>query len=38
MDLRVLQGIGPRVAVHTIADVWMSPWPAYEDIKLKDQP
>jgi peptide/nickel transport system substrate-binding protein len=37
MDLRVLQGIGPRVAVHTIADVWQSPWPAYEDIRLKGQ-
>ena len=36
MDLRVLQGIGPRVAVHTITDIWQSPWPSYEDIKLKE--
>jgi peptide/nickel transport system substrate-binding protein len=36
MDLRVLQGIGPRVAKHTITDVWMSPWPAYEDVEVKD--
>ena len=36
MDLRALQGIGPRVAVHTITDVWQSPWPSYEDIKLKE--
>jgi peptide/nickel transport system substrate-binding protein len=35
MDLRVLMGIGPRVAKHTITDVWMSPWPAWEDIELK---
>ena len=35
MDLRVLQGIGPRVAKHTITDVWMSPWPSYEDMTLK---
>jgi peptide/nickel transport system substrate-binding protein len=36
MDLRVLQGIGPRVVKHTIADVWMSPWPSYEDVEVKD--
>ncbi len=36
MDLRVLMGIGPRVAKHTITDVWMSPWPSYEDIELKN--
>jgi peptide/nickel transport system substrate-binding protein len=35
MDLRVLIGIGPRVAKHTITDIWMSPWPAVEDIELK---
>jgi peptide/nickel transport system substrate-binding protein len=35
MDLRVLMGIGPRVARHTITDIWMSPWPAWEDIELK---
>jgi peptide/nickel transport system substrate-binding protein len=36
MDLRVLVGVGPRIAKHTITDVWMSPWPAYEDIELKN--
>jgi peptide/nickel transport system substrate-binding protein len=35
MDLRVLQGVGPRIAKHTITDVWMSPWPSYEDMTLK---
>ena len=35
MDLRTLNGIGPRVAKDTITDVWMSPWPSYEDIELK---
>jgi peptide/nickel transport system substrate-binding protein len=35
MDLRVLMGVGPRVTRHTITDIWMSPWPAYEDIELK---
>jgi peptide/nickel transport system substrate-binding protein len=36
MDLRALMGVGPRVAKHTITDIWMSPWPAYEDIELKN--
>jgi peptide/nickel transport system substrate-binding protein len=36
MDLRVLMGIGPRIAKHTVTDIWMSPWPAYEDIELKN--
>jgi peptide/nickel transport system substrate-binding protein len=36
MDLHTLNGIGPRVAKHTITDVWMSPWPSYEDIELKN--
>jgi peptide/nickel transport system substrate-binding protein len=35
MDLRVLMGIGPRIAKHTITDIWMSPWPAVEDVTLK---
>ena len=35
MDLRALMGIGPRIAKHTITDVWMSPWPAVEDVTLK---
>ena len=35
MDLRTLNGIGPRVAKHTITDVWLSPFPSYEDVELK---
>ena len=35
MDLRVLMGVGPRVAKHTITDIWMSPFPSYEDMTLK---
>jgi peptide/nickel transport system substrate-binding protein len=35
MDLRALMGVGPRVAKHTITDVWMSPFPSYEDMELK---
>jgi len=34
-DLRALMGVGPRVAKHTITDVWMSPFPSYEDIEIK---
>lgn len=34
-DFRALMGIGPRVAKHTIGDVFLSPFPAYEDIELK---
>jgi ABC-type transport system substrate-binding protein len=34
-DLRALMGVGPRVAKHTITDVWMSPFPSYEDVTLK---
>jgi ABC-type transport system substrate-binding protein len=37
MDLRALMGVGPRVAEHTITSVAMSPFPSYEDLKLKDQ-
>jgi peptide/nickel transport system substrate-binding protein len=36
MDLRVLIGIGPRIAKHTITDVWMSPFPSWEDATLKN--
>ena len=36
MDLRTLNGIGPRVIKHTITDVWMSPFPSYEDMEVKD--
>jgi peptide/nickel transport system substrate-binding protein len=35
-DLRALMGVGPRVAKHTITDVWMSPFPSYEDVTLKN--
>jgi peptide/nickel transport system substrate-binding protein len=35
MDLRVLMGVGPRIARHTITEIWMSPFPSYEDIELK---
>ena len=37
MDLRALMGVGPRIAKHTITDVWMSPFPSFEDATLKDQ-
>ena len=36
MDLRALMGVGPRVAKHTVTDIWMSPFPSYEDIELKN--
>jgi peptide/nickel transport system substrate-binding protein len=35
-DLRARMGVGPRVTKHTITDVWMSPFPSYEDMELKD--
>src|SRR5712675_3603069 len=35
MDLRALMGIGPRVTKHTVTDVWMSPFPSYEDMEIK---
>jgi peptide/nickel transport system substrate-binding protein len=35
MDLRLLSGVGPRIAKHTITDVWMSPFASAEDIELK---
>ena len=37
MDLRGLNGIGPRVAEHTINSIPMYPFPAYEDVRLKAQ-
>jgi peptide/nickel transport system substrate-binding protein len=36
MDLRALMGVGPRVVRHTITDVWMSPFPSYEDMEIKE--
>jgi peptide/nickel transport system substrate-binding protein len=35
MDLRALMGVGPKVTKHTITDVWMSPFPSYEDMEIK---
>ncbi|HJU20844.1 MAG TPA: ABC transporter substrate-binding protein [Stellaceae bacterium] len=35
MDLRALNGIGPRVIKDTIGDVWLDPFPSYEDIVIK---
>jgi len=35
IDFRALMGIGPRVTKHTIGDVWMSPFPSYEDVEIK---
>ena len=34
-DLRSLVGVGPRIAKHTIGDVWLSASPSYEDVELK---
>jgi peptide/nickel transport system substrate-binding protein len=36
IDFRALMGVGPRVTKHTITDVWMSPFPSYEDMEIKD--
>jgi peptide/nickel transport system substrate-binding protein len=35
MDLRALIGVGPKITRHTITDVWMSPFPSYEDMEIK---
>lgn len=35
MDLRGLMGIGPRIVKDTIGDVWMYPFPSYEDMEIK---
>ena len=35
MDLRALISIGPKITKHTITDVWMSPFPSYEDMEIK---
>lgn len=34
-DFRALMGIGPRVARDTIGDIYLDPFPAYEDVELK---
>ena len=36
MDLRALTGVGPRVERHALNDIWMNPFPSYEDMVLKD--
>ena len=36
IDLRALNAVGPRVTKDTITDVWMSPFPSYEDMEVKD--
>lgn len=36
MDLRVLMGVGPRVVEHTITWISMSPFPSYEDMKIRE--
>jgi peptide/nickel transport system substrate-binding protein len=36
MDLRVLMGVGSRIDKHTITDIYQSPWPAVEDVTLKN--
>jgi ABC-type transport system substrate-binding protein len=37
MDFRALMGVGPRVAEHTITWIHNSPFPSYEDVRLKGQ-
>jgi len=36
MDFRALMGVGPRVTEHTITWIHNSPFPSYEDMRLKD--
>jgi ABC-type transport system substrate-binding protein len=36
MDLRGLQGVGPRLAEHTINSIPLHPGPAVEDMRLKE--
>lgn len=36
MDLRGLIGVGARVAEHTINSIPVHPYPAFEDVKLKE--
>src|SRR5438132_2687780 len=35
MDFRALMAVGPRLAEHAINLVPMTPWPSYEDMRLK---
>ena len=34
-DFAALMGVGPRIGKDTINDVYLSPFPEYEDIELK---
>jgi len=34
-DFRALNGVGPRIAKDTIGDVYLDPFPEYEDVELK---
>jgi peptide/nickel transport system substrate-binding protein len=36
MDFRALMGVGPRVTEHTITWIHNSPFPSYEDMRIKD--
>ena len=36
MDLRTLNGMGPRLADNTMNVIPLYPFPAYEDIRLKN--
>jgi peptide/nickel transport system substrate-binding protein len=36
MDFRALMGVGPRVTEHTITWIHNSPFPSYEDMRLKE--
>ena len=36
-DLRALMGVGPRVTEHTITWIHNSPFPSYEDMRLKSR-
>jgi len=36
MDFRALMGVGPRVTEHMITSIHNSPFPSYEDVRLKD--
>ncbi len=36
MDFRALTGVGPRVTEHTITWIHNSPFPSYEDVKIRD--
>jgi len=35
MDFRALMGVGPRVTEHTITWIHNSPFPSYEDVKIR---